>query len=530
MTRRRTSRFALALLSLAFALGFTVPAANAAVETFTYDDVPTGEIPMAAGSNHDNYGPYYPRGLITPWQGCMTTGVYSAAPGFAYSGNQFLMVSDQDACGGNLNMAFFDPVLYPTTIQFAVRGQLSASLPSQVTIQAYGFVGASTTQVLLETRTITFGTGWQVVTFRAPAGNKYSRLAFTTGPAIGPVLLVDQVRVSVPRLTPTVTFGSIPATTSDTKLSVPFTPNADAERTVCSLDGAPAQPCSSPVTYEGLALGAHEVKVTAYDTFGFADPNPPVARWNVVPVPTPTPTPDPCLGGPDSDGDGINDACDTVGLPATAPSIAGVQAKTVVLSGEVFVKLPGASGASAKRLAEPGFVPLKGTAVLPVGSTVDTRAGDVQVVTATGATAKGAPTRATSRVAAAIFQIRQRRAARRAKGSKKKLPPSPTQLILRNATGAVGAARCDVKGSRGVVRSLSATIPKGIVQVSGSAAQVTATKANTTMRIVDRCDGTFAEVGAGALSLRDTRRHKTVRVTRGRSYFVPGKILRPKGN
>lgn len=52
----------------------------------------------------------------------------------------------------------------------------------------------------------------------------------------------------------------------------------------CSVDGAPAAPCASPLRFSGLAVGAHSVVVDAVDATGRTDPTPAVARWEVVPV------------------------------------------------------------------------------------------------------------------------------------------------------------------------------------------------------------------------------------------------------
>jgi hypothetical protein len=97
------------------------------------------------------------------------------------------------------------------------------------------------------------------------------------------------------------------------------------------------------------------------------------------PTPTPTPTPTPVL---DSDGDGIPDAEDTL-PPGNLPPIAGVRVQAAATSGNLLVRLPGGSG----------FVPLKGTATLPVGSVVDAREGSLTVTSAARARGRTAPCR-----------------------------------------------------------------------------------------------------------------------------------------
>src|SRR5205085_9675544 len=82
-------------------------------------------------------------------------------------------------------------------------------------------------------------------------------------------------------------------------------------------------------------------------------------------------------GQVDSDHDGVGNRCE-VGGPGTEPPVDGRTVIARVLSGVVFVRLP-ASARSSRRLAQvapiKGFVPLKGSAALPVGTVVDARRG-----------------------------------------------------------------------------------------------------------------------------------------------------------
>ncbi|HVQ88370.1 MAG TPA: hypothetical protein VMT88_09310, partial [Actinomycetes bacterium] len=50
----------------------------------------------------------------------------------------------------------------------------------------------------------------------------------------------------------------------------------------CSLDGGTAQPCSSPTSYSGLALGTHQFSVAATDASGNTDTTPAIVSWSVV--------------------------------------------------------------------------------------------------------------------------------------------------------------------------------------------------------------------------------------------------------
>lgn len=110
----------------------------------------------------------------------------------------------------------------------------------------------------------------------------------------------------------------------------------------CSVDGAPAQPCASPLALTGLAEGAHSVVVTAIDAAGRADPTPARSDFTVVipglppaPLPTPTPTPPPA--------------------PKVAAVTSASAGKTVSRrTGRVTVKLRGATGAKVVLQAKVG--------------------------------------------------------------------------------------------------------------------------------------------------------------------------------
>jgi DNA-binding beta-propeller fold protein YncE len=57
----------------------------------------------------------------------------------------------------------------------------------------------------------------------------------------------------------------------------------------CQLDGGALSPCSSPVTYSGLADGSHSFSVQAVDQSGIADPTPATRSWSVDTAGTTTP-------------------------------------------------------------------------------------------------------------------------------------------------------------------------------------------------------------------------------------------------
>ena len=79
------------------------------------------------------------------------------------------------------------------------------------------------------------------------------------------------------------------------------------------------------------------------------------------------------------------------------------------VSGEVFVKLP------ARGLYQAGgFIPLKGVAAVPVGSTVDTRKGEIELDSAANgfAASDRRAKRQSARIKAGLFVIKQKRAKR----------------------------------------------------------------------------------------------------------------------
>jgi 6-phosphogluconolactonase (cycloisomerase 2 family) len=209
------------------------------------------------------------------------------------------------------------------------------------------------------------------------------------------------------------------------------------------------------------------------------DPTPvPTPVPTVAPTPTPTPPP-------------------RVTLPPPAPPVAGVRADAGIVGGTVQVTLP--NGVTA---------PLTSTASLPVGSIVDARAGALTLTTA--AAGKHASARQSARIAAGIFRIRQRR------GS------AQTDLVLVSAAGA--EARCaGAHPGKGVVRSLSVGVTKGVFRTVGGAA-TTAAEGRAAWSSADRCDGTLVRVTHGRVAVAAKgRRARTVRA--GHALLVRARLF-----
>jgi hypothetical protein len=207
----------------------------------------------------------------------------------------------------------------------------------------------------------------------------------------------------------------------------------------------------------------------------------------------------------------VGDACDTQNTPVALKSVA-VQ----VVSGDVFYKLPAGTKAQAPR----GFKPLVGGATLPVGTTLETSKGRVELVAA-------ARTRGGQTMKAQFFQgrfvISQIRQAKR--GSKAR------RLFTQLRLGGGNFAKTCGRGSSSALRELSAKRKrskkkvrrlwgdgKGSFQTRGSGAA--ATVRGTRWLTEDRCDGTLVRVRRGRVDVRDFFKKKTVRVKAGHSYVA----------
>ena len=73
------------------------------------------------------------------------------------------------------------------------------------------------------------------------------------------------------------------AATVATSASFSFSASEEGSDFECSLDGDPFTQCSSPVTFDGLAVGAHHFEVRASDAAGNADATPATQDWTIVP-------------------------------------------------------------------------------------------------------------------------------------------------------------------------------------------------------------------------------------------------------
>ena len=349
-------------------------------------------------------------------------------------------------------------------------------------------------------------------------------------------LSVDDVTFSTTAQPDTaITSAGPAAVTNATTATFAFDSTVAGSTFACALDGGAPTLCASPSTYASLGAGPHTFSVTATDPFGHADPTPARFAWRVsetgadsTPGLDATGTPsgasaiEPACsatanpGERDRDRDGLLDRCER--LPsARLPVVAGVRARVRVIGGEVRVRLPrGTSGGDARiASARDGWVPLKGAAVLPMGSLVDARDGTLELDSARMA---GGSAVQRARFGAGIFQIEQ---ARR-KQAKPDARAAPVELRLQTPPGAASA--CSHAGPTDVVRTLSASA-RGRYRMWGavSTANVNGTADWT---VSDRCDGTLTTVRKGAVRIRNQRSDGTAVVGSGGEHLVPAPLFR----
>jgi hypothetical protein len=314
-----------------------------------------------------------------------------------------------------------------------------------------------------------------------------------------------------------------------------FGANVPATGFFCSLDGQPSGACANPLTLSGLAPGSHRLTVRAQDAYGAVDNRTPAQLAFTITNPDRDADgiPDVSDNCPDNansdqadaDKDGVGDACEVLPRGDRPPEV-GETAVVKLLSGDVFVKLPtkttlGFDGMRAP-FQDTGFVPLKGVAAVPVGSTVDARKGELQVqAAANGYDAKSRRARKTeARIKAGMFAIKQARLKRRAKKS----ASISTDIGLVTPAGAATACAAS-RTSKGVVRSLS-VVAKGVLRTLAGAAKATAKSA--TFIATDRCDGSLTQVGRGKVSVAVKGKKKPVTVRSGQAYFVKARLFAAK--
>jgi hypothetical protein len=207
--------------------------------------------------------------------------------------------------------------------------------------------------------------------------------------------------------------------------------------------------------------------------------------------------------------------------PPPPPPVPGKSVVVRVVSGQVFIKLPGSGRARATGPAK-GFVPFTGAANIPVGSQLDTKKGRVAL---TSAADTGGTKTQTADFYQGIFQVKQ--------AVPKKKPKKPAALTtdlvmkgqiarsqcapLKGARAAAVSAKKKKKGPKAVLGKLWGN-GKGKFRTSGKYSS--ATVRGTIWLVEDRCEGTLTKVTRGTVRVRDLRRKKTVTVKAGHSYLA----------
>jgi hypothetical protein len=216
----------------------------------------------------------------------------------------------------------------------------------------------------------------------------------------------------------------------------------------------------------------------------------------------------------DVDKDGIGDACDDNDGSRPPVPLKSVQVR--VVSGEVFYKPP----AGAKAVTPPpGFKPLLGAALLPVGTILETTDGRVELTAA--ARTSGSKTMK-AQFYEGRFKIRQVRQAKRGARAKRlfsemSLQGGDFKKICGSSKAKTRSLAAKKKRSKKKVRHLWGD-GKGDFQTRGRGAA--ATVRGTIWFTEDRCDGTLVRVKRGKVAVFDFRLKRTVLVKAGQSYVA----------
>jgi hypothetical protein len=187
---------------------------------------------------------------------------------------------------------------------------------------------------------------------------------------------------------------------------------------------------------------------------------------------------------------------------------------TKPVGGKTVIVNPGKGRVRVRRPASASFEPLGEAASLPVGSVVDARGGEAQLVTTGGPDGR----LQAGRFWGSKFEVRQRAGGR-----------GMTTLVLRGGDFSACRARARRARRSGVlanasyirrdpVRRLWGRDSGGRFRTFGRHSQ--ATVRGTRWLTSDRCDGTLTRVAHGAVSVRDRGRHRTVLVRAGHSYLA----------
>ncbi len=200
------------------------------------------------------------------------------------------------------------------------------------------------------------------------------------------------------------------------------------------------------------------------------------------------------------------------------PPVLGKTVDVSVVSGTVYVKLPGAhagraraarqSGATTSLSKGMGFIPLTQARQVPVGTIFDTTAGVARITTATAAPGHTQ----LGDFYAGVFELLQ---SRRQKGLTQM--DIVDQRSRRQVCAGSGKKASGARLTRGVLGLLRGNA-HGRFTTRGNYSS--ATVRGTEWTVADKCAGTLTRVTRGVVVVDDFRRHRDVLVPAGRSYLA----------
>jgi hypothetical protein len=267
-------------------------------------------------------------------------------------------------------------------------------------------------------------------------------------------------------------------------------------KTTAAAPGSVPDPaCTAPAGGTGTTDGSGSTGTTT--TGGGTGTTTSTTTTGTTTTPGTTTTETTTSGSTTSDGSG---ATTPPGVAtATLTPALGKSIAMVAVRGRVTATAP--SGAP---------VDLATAQLVPTGTVIDTRAGVVELKSALDAAGDAQ----VARFWGGKFQVRQDTGHR-----------GLTQLVLRGGDFSRCPSRAATAGARAAAttkktppRSLWGSDSHGRYQTRGRGS--VATVRGTRWVTQDRCDGTLTRVVAGAVAVRDLRRHRTVVVAKGHSYLA----------
>jgi hypothetical protein len=224
---------------------------------------------------------------------------------------------------------------------------------------------------------------------------------------------------------------------------------------------------------------------------------------------------------------GADQLLNTPADPPPPPPVLGKAVNVKPVSGIVYIELPpGATLASASAFSPLAldaaaalapltkgrvFVPLTEARQIPVGSTLDTTTGVVNITTATTASSKGKLQ--SGNFEAGIFKLLQRRQQRGLTEMDIINNHSSRQVCATRGKARIAAHHLSSK----VLGHLSAN-SHGHFTARGQFSA--ATVRGTIWGVFNRCDGTLTRVTHGVVVVHDFRRRKTVTLFTGQTYLA----------